>query len=97
MTLEPFKVERVEIDTADGTASWYALTCPRPSCGGEFWVPLYWAVLKWTETDEAQGRLFITGRPCPHCSRAAAIPEEIRVTPSEPRKPRVVRRRRAKA
>jgi hypothetical protein len=95
VSLPEFKVERVEIDTAEGSTSWYAVTCPRSACGGEFWVPLKWAVLTWIDQD-LEGRLFITGRPCPHCSKTAAIPKAIRVTPAEPRSPRVVRRRRVK-
>jgi hypothetical protein len=94
--LPSFYVEPVQVDEADGSTSMYVVTCPRKECGREFWVPLSWAVLTWVDRD-LEGRLFITGRPCPHCSMASAIPEGVRVTPSEPRSPRVVRRRRAKA
>jgi hypothetical protein len=92
MALPEFKVEQVEIDERTGTHSRYAVICPR--CGEDFWVKLSWAVLRWVDQDESQGRLFIIGRPCPWCSKTAAIPSDIRVTPSEPRSPRVVRRRR---
>lgn len=89
MTLADFKVERIHVNDENGSHDMFEVTCPRKECGQVHWVPTRWAVLQ--PVSGAGGQVtFTIGRPCPHCSRAALIPQEIR------RNRRVVRRARAK-
>lgn len=89
MNLPDFIVEELNVNSADGSSSMLAVTCPRRDCGGEFWVPHTWSVLRRVE---GNGQVNIVwGRPCPHCSRTAAIPPAFAI---KPKQSRIVRRRR---
>lgn len=85
MNLPEFEIEELNVEATDGSSSMLIVRCPRRDCGEEFWVSLKWRVLRLVNLT------VIWGRPCPFCSRAAAIPEAWAV---QPKKPRIVRRRR---
>lgn len=76
MTLAEFTVERVEVDSPDGTTSMLAVTCPRSGCRGEFWVTHKWTYLA-TVLGANNQMVVVYGRNCPYCSRAARIPAEF--------------------
>ena len=91
-TLPNYEVERFHIDEPGGSYDMYQVRCPRSGCGAPFWVPLSWRALREVEGASGLPPARVYGRPCPHCSRAAAIPPELRLAPAtKPR--RVVRRK----
>lgn len=95
MTLEPFTVELVHLN--EGSRAYfdmYAVTCPRKTCGAEFWVPITWARLRSVDGANKSITIIITGRPCPHCSRVAEIPADIRIEPAVPSVPEPAPKRR---
>lgn len=81
MTLPVYEVEQVDVHEGAGSYSMYSVTCPRRGCRGVFWVPIAWARLRAVEGANGQWTV-ILGRPCPHCSKTAAIPEAVRIMPS---------------
>lgn len=91
--LDPFTVELLTVNETTGSYSLYLVTCPRKTCGGEFWVPINWARLRSVEGANGQ-RAIVTGRPCPHCSRASHIPADIRIEPALPSEPEPAPKRR---
>ena len=100
--LPVYGVKRFHIDEPAGSYDMLEVKCPRKGCGLAHWV-----VGSWLAPREVQGRdddapAIVTGRPCPYCSKAASIPEELRIEPvwlpepePEPAKPkrRTVKRR----
>lgn len=72
-----FKIERLEVDSADGSHTVLCVGCPE--CHGEFWIGTRWAFL-------APHRMGIRERDCPYCGTPGAIPKKYA------RKLKVVRR-----
>jgi hypothetical protein len=101
VNLPPFKVAPYWVDTGDGSFDMLRVFCPRKGCEREFWVARIWSLIQYVpgRSDDPDAR--VVGRPCPYCSRAAAIPEPFQIDPRRAKaahkpKPnrRIVRRRR---
>lgn len=94
MALDSFVVELVQLNETTGSHSMYIVRCPRKTCGWEFWVPIAWARLRAIDGVNGQ-QTVVTGRPCPHCSRTAEIPADVRIEPVLRRVVKIKRRSRA--
>lgn len=77
-TLPEFGVKLFHIDEPGGKYDMLEVRCPRKECGETFWVPLSWRVLRPVLGSSLLPPARPFGRPCPCCSRAAAVPEEWR-------------------
>lgn len=91
--LPNYTVTRFHIDEPEGSYDMYEVKCPRSGCGSSHWVPLSWRALREVEGAFGKPPARVYGRPCPHCSKASAIPPELRLAPSQPAKRRVVKRK----
>jgi hypothetical protein len=79
MNLPPFEVAPFHIDTNEGSFDMLRVKCPRLSCKREFWVARIWGVITPIVGRTEDPPALVVGRPCPYCSRAAAIPEEFQI------------------
>jgi hypothetical protein len=68
LELPVFKVEKY------GTVGAGKVTCPREDCGKQFIVHIAGWYKPRRYTDHKDRTYVITGRTCPYCSRAAALP-----------------------
>jgi hypothetical protein len=86
------------IEDERGSYDMLEVACPR--CQATFWVGRIWAVIRAVTGRDDDPPSYPHGRPCPHCSRASAIPEDLRVydRPDDKPKPKaryIVRRKRS--
>lgn len=93
--LPAYSAERYHVDDEDGSHDMFRVVCPRRGCEGVFWVEPRWTVLRAEQGSSLLPAAFPYGRPCPYCSRASAIPEELRRR--APTTGRIVRRKRRKS